>query len=441
MTLTRPTTARPTTAALTPARQAALWALPLVLYVAGTIGALWNGWAVDFSALWFAGHFMAEGLPAEVYAAPPHVIGPEIPASWQAALERTGAGDEQTFPFIYPPWVAVASVPLTWLSPQAAMNLAHVLNTAMMAGSVWLAWRIAGRGRVPLWIWMPAGLALAATTTVQTSALALGQAQVLVYFLVLLAFERYGAGCAALAGAILAVAACLKVSPVLFGLVFLIDGNRRALVAFVATGLALTLGSVAALGWEIHALYLDRLRAISGTIYLSFFAWSVETWLFEVTGLIEGWAPPREPTGLLHGEKPAWIATTAQILLATALAGIWAVARRVDPADRAAYALTAMAFAVPLFMPLGWGHYYILGLVLLPGVVAVLPPRVTVLMVLGVGLATSVPLNTALFSQTGRAFPQILLVVPVMLAVTVALIAAPLAHGLRSRPAGVQPAE
>ena len=64
----------------------------VAVLVATLVYANWNNWAVDFSALYFAGHFFAEGDLAQIYAAPEHVIGDQIPPAWAAASAAMGFG-------------------------------------------------------------------------------------------------------------------------------------------------------------------------------------------------------------------------------------------------------------------------------------------------------------------------------------------------------------
>jgi len=220
----------------------------------------WNAWAVDFSALYYAGHFFAADQWEQIFAAPKHVIGPDIPLAWEAALVQHGHWDEQTYPFIYPPWVASAIAPLTLLlDPQAAMNAVLLGNVLLIMLSAVLAYRIMCPLPVQLWFWMLFVAFIMFNSIGPLLAVHLGQAQILVFFLCLLAFERLRAGWKSSAGVILAFAAMIKISPLLFAFIFFWNREWRALHAFVATG---GLGVVIAfgfLGWDLHMTYIQRL--------------------------------------------------------------------------------------------------------------------------------------------------------------------------------------
>ena len=160
------------------------------------------------------------------------------------------------------------------------------------------------------------------------SALLLGQTQILVFFLCLLAFERYIAGAFFAAGVALALAACLKITPAAFALIFLFDRNGRALAAFMVSGMVMLALSYAVAGPELHLTYLSHLRTISAYIYASFFAFSFETFLFEIWNAVRGTAPSAyrqrvhlRQTGLDLGDVDAGIANRDFCSLARDAAG------------------------------------------------------------------------------------------------------------------------
>jgi len=381
----------------------------------------WNVWAVDFSALYFAGQFFGAGDLAQVYAAPPEVIGIQMPPAWVAAVAAVGHGGEQTYPFIYPPWVAAVMAPVARFDPQAAMNLNLVVNVALVLGSILLARRIIGAA-IALGTWMLISLALLVPGVPLMSALLLGQTQILVFFLCLLAFERYIAGAFFAAGVALALAACLKITPAAFALIFLFDRNGRALAAFMVSGMVMLALSYAVAGPELHLTYLSHLRTISAYIYASFFAFSFETFLFEIWNAVRGTAPLHIDNEYIFA-KPGWISVMSTLGLLIATFVLWRVTQRVDHRRRTGAQLLGLALIVAIFAPLGWAHYYLLALFLLPGVLVVMPLRRAMTLLQIVWVTLSVPFQSLFFDVALPFYPQILIMVPVFLAALVALLA------------------
>ena len=182
---------------------------------------LWNQWAGDLSAYYYAGHFFGLGQLDQVYAGPPQIIGPEMPSAWAAAVAEAGYEGKQTYPFLYLPWVATIMAPIARVfDPQHVMNGLAVLNSGLLMLCVVLTWRIMAPKTTPLWLWVLISVALLLTSASSLLALSLGQLQILVFSFCLLAFERYRAGAFWLAGIALGIAACLKITPALLILIF-----------------------------------------------------------------------------------------------------------------------------------------------------------------------------------------------------------------------------
>jgi alpha-1,2-mannosyltransferase len=146
------------------------------------------------------------------------------------------------------------------------MFYAHV---TMLCASVGLAWKVVRPPHMKFEHFIFVSFALLALSAPVFQALGQNQPQILTLFLVLLAFERYRAGSFAMAGMILAVAAAFKLSPLFLVLIFILERNGRATVAFVATGLSLALMSLALAGWPMHLRFLELIGEIDNVIILS----------------------------------------------------------------------------------------------------------------------------------------------------------------------------
>ncbi|MBD3788745.1 MAG: DUF2029 domain-containing protein, partial [Sphingomonadales bacterium] len=292
-------------------------------------------WGSDLAALWFAGQFWAEGLPDLVYAAPPYFFG-DTPPEWQSLFAAEGSyPGREAFPYLYPPLWAALMAPVTEAMPIARFfDLALALSLAMLAGSVLLAERIARPKGMARWVFLGWGLVVLATSTCARASIELLQPSIATAFLTLLSFallRRYPLA----AGAALALAAALKLTPAAFVLLFLIRGQFRAAAGFAVAGGALALASLS-LGWPIHAAFLAQLDHAGGhSIWMMMnpSARVLALYLVDAAGLAHLFEPLRliaRPEGhfaLIF--MPDWIGRAAALAaLAVGLAGGALLARR-----------------------------------------------------------------------------------------------------------------
>ncbi|WP_177213206.1 glycosyltransferase family 87 protein [Celeribacter neptunius] len=321
----------------------------------------WNAWSPDFSAYYFAGHFYGLEQFDQIYAGPPTVIGPDMPAAWAAAVDATASAGAQTYPFIYPPWVAASAAPIAaHLSPQAAMNAMLLLNTGLILASAVLAWRIAGRRRICLSFWMIASCALLALNAIPIFAVYLGQLQIFIFFLCLLAFDRYKSGKDVSAALLLALAACLKITPAAFAILFLWNRNWRALLAFMLASLGGLALSIHLLGWPLHATFFERLRTLNGLLVMSDAGVPLEAFLYQIADLVRGTAPIYDDIDELVSWRPLWIDLVTKTSFILGLALIWWRMRHLPRHRRIGAQILPLSILVPLATPLAWVHYFLL---------------------------------------------------------------------------------
>ena len=347
---------------------ATLCALVFVVFV---LAEFWNYWGKDFSAYYYAGKFFHAGDLSQIYAGPPKVIGPEMPESWRAAVRADGFETAQTFPFLYLPWMAWAMAPVAaHVSPLAAMNVALVLNIALSMLSVFLSWRLfAATTRISFGLWACLSLGVLILSAISIVALSLGQIQILVFTLVLLAFERYRAGKVVLAGVLLAAATMIKVTPAAFAIIFLWDRNWRAVGTFVATALLFLAGSIAVAGWELHRVQFDLMSQLSAQLNITNVGVSLEAFVYQVVDIFRESAPPH-PGVEISVPRPGWLDLVVKGVFALGLGVIWAATRRLHVDQRLPEQLIALAILLPLCAPLGWMHYYLLAAYFLPALFA-----------------------------------------------------------------------
>jgi hypothetical protein len=249
-----------------------LTALAMIFFVGFPISS-------DFRAVWLAGEFFGDGMdPSRIYAGSEALFTMEPPRAW---IDQTlDAGMEiGVYPFIYPPlwaWVSAQLVPLTTFAQ--AVPVVTVLNLLMLLAMPLLARRILGptmSGTLYALLLFP----LYAFTFPFLLPLEENQPQILVSFLLLFAIERTQNGGAIWGGAILALAASIKLYPALFALFWLFGGERRALASFVIFGGGLGLTSIAIAGWPMHAAFLAEVSAISKSALYSSASYSIDPFI------------------------------------------------------------------------------------------------------------------------------------------------------------------
>ncbi len=394
-----------------------------LLFFAFNITQYWNNWAVDLSAYYFAGHFYDIGQFDQIYAGPPQIIGPQMPDAWVAAVAQTGNAGEQTYPFIYLPWVAAAMAPVARaFSPMAVMNAAAVLNSALVTASIFLAWRIVRPKRIQLWLWTLISVSLLATSSTTVLALSLGQVQILVFALVLLAFERYRARAFWVAGAALAVAAAIKITPAAFAIIFLWDRNWRALFGFAGTAALFGAFSLLVVGLPLNQQYFAILDELNSRIFIALLAYSVEGFVYQLWDLYQGTAPIITSNEYIYA-KPLWVELFAKGLFLGGLVATWLATWKLPAAQRMPRQLLALSILVPISAPLGWVHYFLLTAYLLPGLLDFLERRLAVILIFGFTVLLGALLMANIAWGGMRFMPTIMLSVPFLLALFAAILA------------------
>jgi hypothetical protein len=336
-------------------------------------------WASDLAAVYIAGHMIATGQDALVYAADLGFFG-GTPASWATLVAQMNDQGLPAFPYIYPPLWAELLSPLTQrLTPQQFFDLFGLVHTAAFCGSAWLAAKIARPSHMRFDLFICIVCMLAYFTTPLQAAGLITQPTMITTFLTLLAVERLQAGRAASAGVALALAAAIKLTPAAFALVFLIDRNWRALAAFAVAGSLLALICFVA----SPALSLQFLQQLPDVSQYSMVAKVNVSLIPALTSLssILGLTPTLDMSrnAVLLGpglyELPRWITFAPKLMLLVSLILTWRIMAPAPPALRRAGATLLIALILPLFGPLGWLHYYVLPLLMLPMLSAALTPQ------------------------------------------------------------------
>lgn len=326
----------------------------------------------DFDGFWRAGQDVLAGR--DIYVLP----GAED-APWSVSPVKR-----------YLPVFAVAMAPFALLPLAAGGAALHLLAGLALWGSVRSAVRLAGRDPdADAW---PALVGAAGTAALWTGHLALGQVGLPVLWLTLVGVEQAARGRELRGGALLGLAAALKLTPALLAVWLLLRGRWAAAVAAGATFLGLCAATALVFGpaqaVDLHARWLREQGSTARAAYseegksLRFANASLSATLGRLL-LDENAGYNSEPFQVNVAALSPGTATRAlQGVEGLTLAGLLALAlrrRRRGDARLTAGPTTTTPTAVPcaevglllglvaVFTPIAWTHHFV---VLLPGVVA-----------------------------------------------------------------------
>ncbi|SFC95788.1 glycosyltransferase family 87 protein [Tropicimonas isoalkanivorans] len=345
----------------------------------------------DLSAVYIAGHLFDIGRTDILYDAPETFFGTSPPL-WEPHIESLGLTGQFVTPYVYPPlWAAVVAPISLALTPEQFFFAAALVQIPLLGLSPLLAWRIADGSLRTLGVWLILSSVLLVTSMISIFAVKLLQPQILVVFLILWAFERYRTGRSATAGALLALAAAIKLAPAAFALIFVMDRNWRSLGTFLAVCAAIGLVGFVAAGVELHLTFLDSLKAVSGTLFLSSTNFAAGP-LMAALGGATGFVPPVDLSDrnvVFDGAAASAILLLNKVLFVALLAAVFWKSRMRAPRDRLVVRLISVTLLVNLFGPLGWIHYNLLPLLLLPALPRLMRPAIGYALFAGIAVATS----------------------------------------------------
>jgi len=322
------------------------------LIVIGLVSYLfWGGWDGDLSAIYFAAYSYGTGQADLIYLSQPEFFGSSASREWDQMATDMGYAGNPVLPYIYAPiWAAVLAPIAVAVSVGPFFNAVLVIHAAACVGSMVLAWRIARPATVGLPLWMVVSAVIVALTTP---------------FLHMI-----------WAGIILGVAAALKLTPAILVFIFLINRNWTAAGVTVVTGLGLLGASIAICGIDMHIAFAEQMQRAGSHLVLTpinFSAEGVLTTLYH-SDLLMG---NLDDVDLTDGNAPfaviptlGGIGTIAKGLLLCLIACLWFVSKGKSPRDVVFGQLIILWCAIIFFGPLGWSHYLIGPLALLPGIFA-----------------------------------------------------------------------
>lgn len=322
--------------------------------------------SADLLALWQAGRALAAGRPDLVYPVDSAYFTMLPPTEWLTELGAQGyRGD--VFPYLYPPlWAQVMAFLSNCISFAALQDAASAVNPLLLIGLLLAGRRIAAP-TMPAAAYIGAGGVVLLLSSLGSIALYQNQPEILVAFLTVLAIERSEAGHEPEAGAILAIAAALKIYPAFYAVLWLAAGKHRAALSFAVCGAVLAGLSVVLAGWPLHQRFLELLHTISGTALLSHVTYSWESVIGGVLypdrlhAIISSEVNALTPTAGSWRvlEKPAAFSLVFKVLQVAALVVLAIAFRKTrTPGERGL--LWPVAFAVlSLLGPVAWSYHYL----------------------------------------------------------------------------------
>lgn len=392
---------------------------------------MWDTHPPDLSAIYMAGWLFADGETGLIYAAPEGFFG-GTPPDWEPFLHEIGGFRGEVLPYVYPPlWAAVVSPVAGVVDPVSFFRGASVLVVGLFAASTLVAWRMCRDWAMPLWAWVMLGAALLATSSMSYMALIQLQPHVLVVFLVLLAFERLGAGAARAAGICLGLAAALKLGPAALVLVFVAEREWRALGAFAVTVAVCALASLVLAGPALNLAFVESVTsAVAGT-QITGVTFSAEVLLDGAAALL-GLIEPIDmgARNVRVGETPFIVGLAGKLAMLALMIWAYRATAPLDRGRRIVARLFLLGLLVGLFGPLGWVFYYLPQMFLLPGLVGLLPGARGFRVAAFGAVFTSWPFVVVVGARLDGDFPQAALGAAVLLALFVLVTA-----GLRPRAA------
>ena len=392
-------------------------------------------WPPDLSALYFAAWFYADGQLAQVYAAPPNFFSDIEAPAWRALAIELGHPEADILPYLYPPLWTLLLAPLAKaLPPFAFFKLVFVVNIAALGASILLARRIMSPTKLPATLWALLCIALLAYSTIGITTLYHNQPQIFVSFLIIFSIERLRAGATVSAGLLLAFAAALKVTPLLFVLLFVAERQWRAIGTMIAALIAFGLVSWAAVPTELQTAFFERLAQVQSVLPMMHINFSLQSLL--------GWffAAGQMPEIFIHEDvlvwqKASWISPAGMLIMLAGMAWTWWVTRGLNIADRYRIGVPALFVLINLCGPLSWAHYFVPLMLLLPGFATLFKAPTAVALVAAFALAWNSNLQGYLKGLGSNAFYTVQWNVAVLLAFFLCLMAA--AHRRNRRSAAL----
>jgi alpha-1,2-mannosyltransferase len=328
-------------------------AVAVLLFAWTMVDAGWRGEGHDLLPTVVAGRLVATDRVSHLYAHDVAYYNQVNDPEFRRATAELGSSYEST-PFVYPPLVAYATQFGSAMPFDSMMLLWTLLSTLFLLIGLYCTLRVYAPTAKPAWVAV-LFLALCAYEPLLYG-LWLGQTTSLVFALTMggIALQREQRWRAA--GCCVALAAFVKLTPIVIALVWLWRGPRRAAAYCGATLVGLWGVSIALMGTAVTVEYLQRVNAIRRVVLVAYNNHSLLGFLSRFDAA---------PLERLQWRMllPTSAASAAQIAVLAALAAVAIVALLRLPAradDQRRMFLEGMALLAMLLVPnIAWTHYFV----------------------------------------------------------------------------------
>jgi len=348
----------------------------LLAWSIGTIYRFWGTWSIDASAVYFGAYFYDLGQFGLVYSPDPVFFSKNVPTEWSDLAELQGAISDGYSPYVYPPlWAALLAPIASKLTAISFFNMLNLLNVLATVLSIYLAYWLYRPQKIGFFVWSLISVAFLQLTMVGRTAIEFGQPQIFVTFLILASFWALMSGRNRLAGAVLALAAAIKIAPGYLVIIFIMERRWRALGWFVAVGAGLAGASFLVSGADLHKEFLLRLQDLDGKVLIARINLTLDSVLLQLVNWFEN-APGWRFFHYWIQEKPNWIFWVNKLALVIGLWVSYHVTRGVPTGRRICFRLQLVFLVTLITSPLAWVHYLYLTILLLPGLLEVTAMRI-----------------------------------------------------------------
>ena len=275
---------------------------------------------------------------------------------WDRLAKATGFPSEKLIhPYVQTPLWAYSLQPLCTRMNFPAFNIIFLCALSLcLSATIWFVARTwAPRAFHPGWIALVCA-ALYLSEAYKYS-MALTQTHILFILLTLIALACGQRKHFIWAGALLAAAAAVKITPALLVLYWLVVRQWRSALSFAAFSLLFAAASVLTTGWALNLTYLHNLSQVSNMLLVS---WNNQS-------LAALWMAPHYPASelqLWHDlPLPQAVKLTSVLLsILCTLAGGYLDRRAIPPGSvQPPYGAAIAMLGATMFAPLAWTHYYV----------------------------------------------------------------------------------
>lgn len=328
----------------------------LGLFVVAVV-ALTSSSGTDITSSYISCRLVLTGKAAHLYAYDPTSFNAVSDKVWLQIAASKGVNPRVVLsPFVQTPLWPYILQPLCAGMSFPAFNLFfEIVLASCFAALIWLTGRHwTYKFFTPLWVSSICVLWIKADPL--RDALQLTNTHAIFLVLTLLAILWARSGKPMLAGASLAMAAVVKITPAVFLIYWLVTKQKKAAVSFVLWSAALFIITVAASGKVITLDYLHSMSRVSHILLLSDGNQSLAAW----------WMGYRYPPSWVMGFRslpmPAALSMISSlfVVLSAIVGGYYDL--RVSPLNSKVppYGAVIAFIGATIFTPIAWGHYYIL---------------------------------------------------------------------------------